>query len=884
MKNVLSSLAVLAITASASELGNFQCAHCAAIARIAAEAKAGEGLDRKYAPDRLVDIHHLKLEVTPNFETRSIEATATLDFQPIAKPLRQLTLNAAKLNVVEVSSQVALEAREVTDDKITLTFADPIAPGRKNQVSIRYRVEPKEGLYFRTEAMGYPKGDTQLWTQGEPESHRFWFPSHDYPNEKFTTEVICHVPQGMMALSNGRLLSETKNDATGLTSFHWLQDKPHVNYLISLAAGYFHKTEDKLRDIPIAILVPPSEKDQAANSFRDTKKILEFFEKEIGVPYPWDKYYNVCAIDYMMGGMENTSITTLTARTLFPNEMENLRSTRGLDAHEAAHQWFGDLVTCQDWSHLWLNEGFATYYSSLYEGREDGPDFFKHDMLQKAEGITANANDTIPIVHNAYGAPMEQFSFRAYPKGAWVLHMLRHRLGEELYRAGIKTYLERNRFRNVVTQDLAEVLEEVSGQSLSRFFDQWVYLSGTPELHIKYAWNELSNQVKLSVAQTQAISEKRPLFHFSLPVRFRQGSKTWNEVMEIDQKSEDFYFSLSQAPETVRVDPEVTVLAKIQFEQPRPMLLAQVADPADAIGRLLAVRELAKDKSRENVEILRKVLAEDAFFATRIEAAEALAAMQMPEALTALTKCLSQSDARAREAVVKSITRYYHHEAESALRLLTEQEANPLIKSEALRGLARYAKPELRLSLLGLLQSSSYQHQLAVNAIEAMRLQDDPFYVEPVLRELEQNEAKFDTNGFASGLQSLAYLTRKEENKERVLDFLLKHVDHPKDAVANSAVRALGTLGESRALAILDTIASGDPKSAKSKAAQEAAGKLRAAKPIAPEEVAALRAQVFELQRQLKSTNDELKAAKDQFKEAIGALRKQEKEAKKAAP
>ena len=180
-----------------------------------------------------------------------------------------------------------------------------------------------------------------------------------------------------MALSNGRLLSQQRDEATGLTAFHWLQDKVHVNYLITLVAGYFEKLEDTHGDLPIALYVPPSKIDVAHNTFRDTKKILHYFEEEIGVPFPWDKYYNVCAIDYMFGGMENTSLTTLTVRTLFPDEVENLSSSRGLDAHEIAHQWFGDLVTCRDWSHLWLNEGFATYYSLLYDRHLLGDDFFK---------------------------------------------------------------------------------------------------------------------------------------------------------------------------------------------------------------------------------------------------------------------------------------------------------------------------------------------------------------------------------------------------------------------------------------------------------------------------------------------------------------------------
>src|SRR5439155_21936315 len=227
-----------------------------------------------------------------------------------------------------------------------------------------YRAEPTQGLYFRTPEMGYKAGDTHLYTQGEPTEARHWYPCFDAPNEKFTSEIVCRVPEGMTVLSNGRRVSEEKDG--GLVAVRWLQDKPHVTYLISLVAGYFKSVEDKYHEVQLAFYTPPSEINEAPNSFRDTKDMLAFFEDEIGVPYPWAKYYQVCVNDFG-GGMENTSITTLTVDTLFTAATENIRSSQGLVAHELAHQWFGDLVTCKDWSDIWLNDGFATYYESHYE-------------------------------------------------------------------------------------------------------------------------------------------------------------------------------------------------------------------------------------------------------------------------------------------------------------------------------------------------------------------------------------------------------------------------------------------------------------------------------------------------------------------------------------
>ena len=328
---------------------------------------------RKYAPDREIDILHLALEVTPDFKQRTIAGKATLKFKPIARPFQELKLDAVDLAVESLTATETILGYQVTDKQIVVTFEQPIPPAKEASVTITYRAEPASGLYFRTPEMGYKEGDTHLFSQGEEIEARHWYPCFDSPNEKFTSEMTCHVPEGMTVVSNGRLVAEEK-DANGLVAVRWLQDKPHVNYLVSLVAGYLKKVEDKYKDVPLAFYTPASEINEAPNSFRDTKDIMAFFEQEIGVPYPWSKYYQVCVNDFVAGGMENTSATTLTDYTLFTTATENIRDSQGLVAHEMAHQWFGDLVTCKDWSHIWLNEGFATYYESLFEGRKNGRD------------------------------------------------------------------------------------------------------------------------------------------------------------------------------------------------------------------------------------------------------------------------------------------------------------------------------------------------------------------------------------------------------------------------------------------------------------------------------------------------------------------------------
>jgi len=430
-------------------------------AQARAERPLGIDLEGKYhyAPDRQVDVLDIKIDVTPDFQKRTIAVTAALKVTPISKPVELLRLDAIDLDVHAVRCDGAKIADFVSTRKdLRIAFTEPVAPGTVITLHINYSAQPNAGLYFRTPAMGYPAGDTHLWTQGEAHEARHWLPCFDYPNERSSTEVICHVPKGMTVLSNGRRMGEEVDD-NGLKVVRWREEKPHVSYLICLVAGYLEKLEKRHRDIPLAFYTQPTLSNYAKNSFRDTPDIMAFYEEEIGVKFPWVKYSQVTIHDFTAGGMENTTLTTLTDQTIFSTATENIRTTRSLDAHEMAHQWFGDYVTCKDWSHVWLNEGFATYYAHLYAGHKFGRDAMLYGLYRDATGrILTHKDDKRPIVYRGYNNAMEQFGYRSYPKGSWVLHMLRSQLGPQHYRKCIKAYLEKYALSSVVSDDLRHVI------------------------------------------------------------------------------------------------------------------------------------------------------------------------------------------------------------------------------------------------------------------------------------------------------------------------------------------------------------------------------------------------------------------------------------------
>ena len=790
----------------------------------------GPGGEPQYAPDRTIEIARLALDVTPNFEKRTIAAEATFHFKPLAKPLAELRFDAVDLVVDAVTASAAVASHQVTDKEIVITFAEPIPAERATTLAIRYHAQPVKGLFFRVPSNGYPANESHLWTQSQTEDARYWFPSHDYPNMKFSSEITCRVPEGMTVISNGRQVSADKDPATGLVAVRWVQEKPHVNYLLTLVAGHFVTLQDQVRDIPLRFYALPGDAAEAPLTFAPTKAAVEFFEREIGVPYPWAQYGQVVVRDFTSGGMENTTLTTLFDRTLHRADTETLTSSEGLVAHELAHQWFGDLVTCKDWSHIWLNEGFATYYSSLFAGAQHGRDQFLAEMSGSARSICKQTNSIERAMQwRRYKNAWEQFDYRAYPKGAWVLHMLRSQLGDDLYRRCIKTYLERHAYGTVVTEDLNRVVEELSGRSFDRFFDQWVFHGGVPELELAYEWQATNHLAKISVKQTQQTSDAVLLFQFPLTVRFKSKAGTVDQTVQVKEREEDFYFPLAQEPEIVRIDPETALLARVSFKPPQAMVLAQLADAGDMVGRLRAAELLAEKKDAETVATLQGALNRDAFYVVRVSCAESLREIHTPEALEALCASTAQPDARARNAVVGAIAGFFSPRASEALQKVLGAERNPAIRATALRGLGAYREPGVRALLLQALASDSYRQQLAEAAFDALRTQDDPAHIAPLRAVLAKREADFIKGQcFGAGLDALAWLARNEKNRDDIRNFIAGWLTSPRLSLQLAAMRALGTLEDPQAIALLQTFANTAKETPEQETAAKALAALRA--------------------------------------------------------
>ncbi len=558
----------------------------AAVRRI--DPDTGRGL-ANWPHARHFDHKHMRLELDlVSLDPPVFEARETLRLTPIGRARSQIRLDAVDLDIGSVGVRRApddrsrlrrFEGLSFTYDgqDLVISLDLPAELGETIEVSIGYRITnflPQgQGLSI---SLGDPDGETDserlpvIFSQGQSEHNSKWFACHDFPNERLSTELIVTVDDPLQVVSNGTLV-ERKSLAGGRTRFHWLQSQPHVNYLVTMVIGALERVElggaDSARPgLPIGVWAPIGRGEHVREAFGETPAMIAYFERLFDEPYPWDKYDQVITRGFDFGAMENTSATTFYPYAAYQSRDE----LRSIVAHELAHQWFGDLVTCKGWEHIWLNEGWASYAEALWNEELAGDDpaarrsAYLSTVAEWADaqrrGNFGSSPEQAPLVSNFYANPDEPFMKvdNPYSKGPWVLHMLRMGLGDEVFFAGTRGYLDRMRFGQAETGDFRRALEEASGRSLERFFEQWCMRPGIARLDVGFTWDESSMSVE--VVQTQRIDAINPAYHFLLPiyVQFADGSGRYVYV-NVEGPMARQAFRLGRAPVDVRIDPNMTV-------------------------------------------------------------------------------------------------------------------------------------------------------------------------------------------------------------------------------------------------------------------------------------------------------------------------------------
>ncbi len=678
-----------------------------------------------YAPDRPADDQHIRLEIVLDFENETVSGTAFHTFSVLYEELKTITLDAVELHIEQVSLMDGTRLQYNADGKkLTITLDHTYHHSEEFTIAVRYSGKPRTGLHFVKPAPEDPSRPVQAWSMGQPRYASYWFPCLDAPGERATSEIIVTVPARFQTVSNGVLLDVTHNDADSrwggipTKTYHWRHNIPTAAYLISLIVGEFAVIEDSFRGKPVQYYVRPDRKDDALLLMGKTPQMLQFFSEYTGVEYPYEKYAQT-VVELYTGAMEHTSATTHSFTLLLDQRAALDFNTVAVVAHELAHQWFGDLVTCRDWASGWLNEGFATYFEELWTEHDLGNDYFKQSMLNlKQRYLAEDRNYRRPIVYYVYyDQGFELFDRHMYDKGAWVLHMLRHQLGDAAFRRAIHTYLERHREREVVTADFERTVEEVTGHSLEQFFEQWVYSGGYPEFEVGYAWDNEHSMAKIKIRQVQKVDDLTPCFVTPVDLAFTlpsSGNPTNNTgtlqthtvqmrvvVGEDGQNEQTFYFPLEREPVMVRFDPDGWLLKTLKFERPDSMMRYQLAHDPDILGRIEAAEALGQKGGEENTAALAVALLHDPFWAVRGNVAQALSDIGTAQAQEALLQGLQQLDptqfSRARAAIATALGAFQAPEqAELAQRsaqalntLLEQGDTSYLVEAAAAEALGK---------------------------------------------------------------------------------------------------------------------------------------------------------------------------------------------------
>jgi aminopeptidase N len=719
------------------------------------------GSTNHYLPLLYFNIEYMWLKIKPNLESRTLSDCEQRLKIVARRDIEKIDLDIAEMKIHKItSSHIAFDEGnftnnngeghikelqfEITGDKLIIHLGENLSEGGIIYLKIHYSAgyyyvngkyevnKPKSGFYFIENDEYHRKIDIQMWTQGESIESKYWFPCIDQPQVKYPRELEIIVPQKFVVISNGKIKYNDLQDQLGeektgdkLIRYVWDESHPNPAYLTSVVIGTFGYKEEnypsddnnKREKIQLSYYWPTDIKEQIGiQNFQNTPNMIKTFEEYLYTNYPYTKYTQVAVENFEFGGMENTSCTTLTRDILFDERASLDYTCDDVISHELAHQWFGDLVTCKDWPHIWLNEGFATYFEALYWEASRGKDEYQYYMIQMADTYLDEANTlyTRPIVTKKYKHPDELFDSHSYKKGGCVLHMLRNYIGNDYLRKSLKNYLKVYGGKTAETDDLRKILEEVSGKDLGLFFDQWVYGSaGHPKLDIEFSKD--SKNVKLKIVQNQ----EGDIFEFDLEIilffsfndhlnkeeriekSIKISEKESEESFEIPKDKDGRFAKLTR----FSIDSQFKILKEINsIKASEEIFINQIEKSETIFEKVHAIRALSDKFSDNIVKSLKNIiLKEDVFWGVSVEAANVLGSykdttdvVKTDKAYRALTDCFSLGikHPKVRRAVVLNIGNFENEESVKLLEplLTTNKDPSYFVEGEAATAIGKSSK------------------------------------------------------------------------------------------------------------------------------------------------------------------------------------------------
>lgn len=562
------------------------------------------------------NIKHTKLDVRFDFDKAYLYGKEWLTVLPHFYASDSIILDAKGMTLNKVAIEKGKDLKDLkykydgaqirigldrlyTKNETLVLYFDYVSKPDELEAKGSAAITDAKGLYFIN-----PKGEdktkpTQVWTQGETEANSAWMVTIDKPNQKTTQEIYMTVPQKFVTLSNGLKISEKKN-TDGTRTDYWKQDLPHSTYLFFMDVGDYSIIKDKpYKGKEVSYYVKPDQAPYAMGVFGNTPEMIAFFSNKLGVEYQWAKYSQIVGQDYVSGAMENTT-ATLHQDGAYQNSRQLLDGNAWEEtiAHELFHHWFGDLVTAESWSNLTVNESFANYSEYLWDEYKYGKDFADEHNYTDMAGYLMSGSADKDLVRYHYKDKEDMFDAVSYNKGGRILHMLRNYVGDDAFFASLKLYLETNKFKTGEAAQLRLAFEEVTGQDLNWFWNQWYYGSGHPELTINYNYDlpGIPNTTEVIIKQTQKSGKV-----FTVPMAidvYTAGNKVRYPVW-LTKAADTFYFNTPTKPELINVDAEKTLLADKKDNKSEENYIAQWKYAKNYLDRREALDYFSKKKMPE---------------------------------------------------------------------------------------------------------------------------------------------------------------------------------------------------------------------------------------------------------------------------------------------
>ena len=642
-----------------------------------------------YRPERekVNDLIHTKLKVDFNFSNKTMNGEAWITAKPHFYSTNKITLDANAMRIHKVALNNIDLPYNYDEYKLSIDLPKTYQKDEQFTIYIQYTARPEKvkdkgsqaitdakGLYF-INADGLDKNKpTQIWTQGETQANSAWFPTIDAPNQKTSQEIYITVPNQYKTLSNGQLVSQTKNGNN--RTDYWKLDKKHAPYLAFMGVGEFEIIKDFYKNIPVNYYVEKEYAPYAKDIFGLTPEMIGFFANKLGVEYPWNKYSQIVVRDYVSGAMENTTAVVHAEQAYqTPGQLIDNNTQENTIAHEIMHHWFGNLVTSESWSNVTLNESFANYGEYLWQEYKYGKVAAEMHYFEQVEAYKNGQNDSKSLVRFIYDDREDLFDLVSYNKGGAILHMLRNYLGDDAFFTGLKNYLTQYQYNTAEVHQLRLVFEELTGKDLNWFFNQWYYGANHPNIEVSYDYNTLRKTVTVNIIQLQG-----EIFQFPFAIDIFEGVKRTRHTVFVDGNDASFTFSYNKQPTLIQVNADNVLVCQINENKVLSDYIFQLKNADNYAHRreaLLAVTQRQEDK----------------------------------DAFNAVVDALNDASYKIRILALQNIDLINKFSKKDAIRKIMQianSDAKTLVQAEAIHTLGKLTDPELIPIFAEALESKSY--------------------------------------------------------------------------------------------------------------------------------------------------------------------------------